>query len=85
MLGSYGISPIIDSSIIRYCREYAFFIITGILFATPLMKMLENKLQNTKISYVSSVISPIIYGVVFLWAVSYIILGAHNPFIYFNF
>ena len=34
---------------------------------------------------VKAVALPLSYGVLFLWAVSFLILGMHNPFIYFNF
>ena len=27
----------------------------------------------------------LIIGFIFLWAVSFVVIGAHNPFIYFNF
>lgn len=85
MLGHYNISPGIDAELIRSLREYGFFIIVGMLFSTPIIKRLEQKLDSSKISYVFAIVGPIIYGLIFLWAVSFILLGAHNPFIYFNF
>lgn len=85
MLGYYGQSFVIDSAIIRYAREYGIFIILGILFSTPIMKHIKIKIEQTKIVNVTVILGPVFYGIIFLWAVSYIILGAHNPFIYFNF
>lgn len=85
MIGHYNISPVINGELVRYLREYGFFLIAGILFSTPIVKHLELKLVGTKVSYVSAIVSPFIYGLIFLWAVSFILLGAHNPFIYFNF
>jgi D-alanyl-lipoteichoic acid acyltransferase DltB (MBOAT superfamily) len=85
MLGRYGVEANIDASIMRYLREYGFFILVALLFATPVMKWIEEKIANTKVAYIAAVVSPLVCGSVFLWAVSYIILGAHNPFIYFNF
>jgi len=84
MLGYYGTNFVINPACMRYFREYGFFIIIGIIFSTPIMRYIAVKIENTRLSYVS-VILPIIYVIIFLWAVSYIILGAHNPFIYFNF
>lgn len=85
MLGRYGIPFKIDANVIRYAREYGFFIVLGIVFATPVMKSLGSRIENSKNANVMGVIVPVCYGLIFLWAVSFIILGAHNPFIYFNF
>ncbi len=85
MVGRYGILPTVDGSMIRYFREFGIFILAGILFSTPLMKYLHKKISDTKAGTVAEVINAIVYGVLFLWGVSFIVLGAHNPFIYFNF
>lgn len=85
MMGRYGVAPVIDGSIVRYCREYGFFIVAGIIFSTPIMKYLHSKIYETKVGAVTEILNAIAYGIIFLWAVSFIILGAHNPFIYFNF
>ncbi len=85
MLGRYGINMTIDASLIRYIREYGFFIIAGILFSTPIIKFAEEKIENNKMALITAVAVPMGYGIIFLWAVSFLILGAHNPFIYFNF
>ena len=85
MVGRYSVKPVIDVAMLRYLREYGFFILAGIMFATPIMKWIDEKTENSKVSYIKAIVSPVVCGIVFLWAVSYIILGAHNPFIYFNF
>jgi D-alanyl-lipoteichoic acid acyltransferase DltB (MBOAT superfamily) len=85
MLGRYGNKPVIDGAVLRYCREYGFFIAIGLLFSTPVIKWINSKIITTKFSYVKVIAEPVICGIIFLWAVSYILLGAHNPFIYFNF
>ena len=66
-------------------RGYGIFIAAGLLFATPVMEILKTKTEQSGLSGVLSVITPFVYGILFLWAVSFIILGTHNPFIYFNF
>ena len=66
-------------------HEYGVFIVLGIIFSTPLMKVIKDRVENTKFSYVLAIGEPVGYGVMLLWAVSFLILGAHNPFIYFNF
>lgn len=86
MMGYYGTKWSIDSIVVRYMREFGIFMFLGIVFSTPIMKDLQGKIEKTKkLNTVGEVIIPIGYGIMFLWAVSYIILGTHNPFIYFNF
>lgn len=86
MMGYYGVKPVIDSGILYYMREYGFYIGTGIIFATPVAEFLNHRVdRNEKARGVRAILSPICYGMIFLWAVSFLILGAHNPFIYFNF
>ncbi len=97
MFGAYGNSFVIDSEFRRMLREYGAFIVMGLVFSTPVMRILKEKLsgigsgalsgfmQKKGVTLTSSVISPLAYGFIFLWAVSYLILGSHNPFIYFNF
>lgn len=87
MVGYYGNSAGgMREQLIRYMREYGFFMVTGLLFATPIAQRIGFKVQKeTMLADVTAFILPICYGVIFLWAVSFLILGAHNPFIYFNF
>lgn len=87
MVGYYGKSSgMINGQFIRYLREYGFFIILGILFATPIAEMIGFRMQRTKIlADITAFLVPICYGLIFLWAISFLILGVHNPFIYFNF
>lgn len=85
MVGGYGVSFMMDENILRYVREYGFFLVAGIVFATPVMKNLKSRREQSKLSDMANILLPVGYGVIFLWAVSFIILGAHNPFIYFNF
>jgi len=85
MFGLYGNSFRIEPETIFYLKQYGIFMLLGILLATPLMKMLKAKLADTKAAHMMAVLEPVGYGILFLWAVSFLILGAHNPFIYFNF
>lgn len=85
MLGVYVHSFSWDVNMQRYLREYGIYLVLGILFSTPILKKLEEKAGNTKAAAVQRIAVPVIYGIIFLWAVSFLILGAHNPFIYFNF
>ena len=85
MLGRYEHGICIDPVIIYTFHQYGVYIVLGIIFSTPIVKIIKEKVDDTRLSYVNAVIEPIGYGMVFLWAVSFLILGAHNPFIYYNF
>ncbi|WP_330370816.1 MBOAT family O-acyltransferase [Butyrivibrio proteoclasticus] len=85
MIGYYGNKFTIDDIVIYNMREYGAFLIMGIIFSTPIAKVLGEKLDGSKLGSVNAVVAPLGLGIVFLWAVSFLILGAHNPFIYFNF
>lgn len=85
MVGYYGGKLSIDANIIYNIHQYGIFIALGILFSTPIMQLVREKIEKTKFSNVMAFTEPIGYGIMLIWAVSYLILGAHNPFIYFNF
>ncbi len=85
MIGRYNQNLSIDPTIVYNIHQYGVFIILGILFSTPLMNIMKEKLEGTKVSFINSMVEPLGCGLVFLWGVSFLILGAHNPFIYFNF
>lgn len=86
MLGFFGNGFTITAQVTHLCREYGFYIIAGILFATPVTKWLRRKAEKAVwIKKAEVIVFPLGYLLLFLWAVSFLILGAHNPFIYFNF
>lgn len=86
MVGYYNVQISIDPLVVRYLREYGAFLAAGIVCSTPLMKKIGCAADKHKLSAcIHSIVIPGCYGICFLWAVSYLVLGAHNPFIYFNF
>lgn len=84
MLGLYG-NPLSDNGWLWYSREYVVFIVLGLLLSTPIVRYILQKIRAN--------IKPAFYeiargaGYIFLFVicVSYLVTGAHNPFIYFNF
>ncbi|MCR5337116.1 MAG: MBOAT family protein [Lachnospiraceae bacterium] len=69
-----------------YCktiREYGIYIATAMLFCFPVRKLLTEKLRNK--NALSGNMYTIVILFLFMWAVSFLILGSHNPFLYFNF
>lgn len=85
MVGGYGNGFAVDDFLVRYCREYGFFVCIAVVFSTPIAKVVKRKIENSKIEKVCALAVPFAGVILFLWAISYIILGVHNPFIYFNF
>lgn len=78
-----SINGIIDPEVIVCTKEYIVFLIFGILFARPLAKKISRtKLAKTKVAEALYVIGLI--GL-FIASISYLVKGAYNPFIYFNF
>ncbi len=85
MLGFYVHQFSWDVSMQAYMREYGVYLFFGLLFSAPVTRVLETKIGSSKAAVCQQVLLPLIYAGLFLWAVSFLILGAHNPFIYFNF
>lgn len=86
MIGYYHSHWAIDVDVICCLREYGVYMLMGIVFSTPIARMLSVQIEKKeRLERIQSVILPIGYGLIFFWAVSFLILGLHNPFIYFNF
>ncbi len=86
MIGIYSDNIITDPTCYQMLHEYGIYILSGILLATPLFSYIVNKTISPPKNYIiKRYIFPFIYIIGFLWAVSFLILGSHNPFIYFNF
>ena len=85
MIGGYGNHFRIDGDILFNLREYGAFIVWGMLFSAPIVKMVKKKMESSKLVSFMTVFEPVVYALAFLWAVSFLLLGLHNPFIYFNF
>jgi len=86
LLGITGNGYYIDAHVISSLREYGFYILAGVLWAVPIPNLLERgKLSSLYERKWFDMIEPVVGLFLFLWAVSFLILGAHNPFIYFNF
>lgn len=65
-----------------YLKENVVIFVIAILASTPLVKMLK---KYTILNKVCEYGRPVIVSMIFMIAVSYIVKGSYNPFIYFNF
>ncbi len=77
-----------DSNLIYYAREYAAWFLIAIFAATPIFNVTKDKVSLEKNVYVK-VITKSVWLIALISLiiadVSYLVMGYHNPFIYFNF
>ena len=78
----------IDDTLIFYLRDYRLVLFTGVLCSTPffpwIKKKMAGKLEGVR-AMVAEAITWTVQLLLFLSSVGAILMGAHNPFIYFNF
>ncbi|MDD3213580.1 MAG: MBOAT family protein [Eubacteriales bacterium] len=79
--------PLADTAFLAQLREYAVPLLAGLLLCTPLPRSLGERLRAAGPARASvfEVFSIACYALGFAVALSQLIMGAHNPFIYFNF
>lgn len=77
----------VDSNTYFYFREYLVFIAAGIVCATPVWGKLKKIACrcNTAALSIFEVSMCIAQVLLFMVSASYLVISAHNPFIYFNF
>ena len=84
MFGFSG-KPWIDANMIVFVKEYFFYFLFGLVFSTPIARIMSAKLGNIDKKLAFSSLYVLVFTVVFLISVSYLVKGTYNPFIYFNF
>ena len=86
MLGLAG-NTFLDGMVIRTIQQYRFFFLASILCTTPLLKKLREALasKSRRLEIGMEMLSVPSYLFLLVWAVSFSMIGSHNPFIYFNF
>ena len=85
MVGFYN-NVFVARTDVRLLREFGIFLILGILFSIPIEKLITKKIDGKAgITNVMTIALPILYTVAFIWALSYALLGFHNPFLYQQF
>lgn len=86
MLGLAG-NAFSDGVVVQVLQQYQFFYLAAILCSTPILKILWQRLltQHQRLAAVMEYLSIPLHLFLLLWSVSFIMIGSHNPFIYFNF
>jgi alginate O-acetyltransferase complex protein AlgI len=86
MFGLRG-NPFFCQNTVAAFREYWGFLFFSLICSTPFLKFIGKSAvrKGGILQFAVNTASIGIYIFIFLWSFSFIILGAHNPFIYFNF
>ena len=86
MLGMGGV-PFTSVLVARTWQQYRFFFLGAALCSTPVFRWTKAGLsrRSEKLAAAVEYLSVPVYLLLLIWSVSYIMLGSHNPFIYFNF
>jgi len=80
----FGLS---DSALHFYFLEYGMIVIAGLLCAVPLFPKLKKRLseKGEQWAVACDCLGCIVQFGLFILSVSFLVMNAHNPFIYFNF
>ena len=82
MFGLNG-APLWNPLTNAFLREYGLFLLAGVIFSLPIPEFLRDRLHvNPNLMKVVGGVC--LLGLTFV-AVTYIVVGSYNPFIYFNF
>ena len=83
----FGINkiPLVGPESIYYLKNYLVLIIISVIGATPLIKNISNRLQETKFKMVLNILEPIVYITLLILSTSFLIDESFNPFLYFRF
>ncbi len=82
MASMFGIgAKLYDGYMLTYLSSYKVYFIAGILACFPIQKLFKDRI-NSKVY--NSVSAAVIF-ILFILSLSFMVKGAYNPFIYFNF
>ena len=80
--------PLVDAPAVFYLRQYWAFFLLGAVFSYPVLPKIRERFTASPHAAVRTAydgISAVLLLGILLIAVSYIVIGSYNPFIYFNF
>ncbi|MCD8249716.1 MAG: MBOAT family protein, partial [Lachnospiraceae bacterium] len=84
MLGLSG-NALGDATALFYLEEYRVPLVAGILCCTPLFRKLRERWETKGKGEQCNALAAACQMVLFMFSLSYLVINAHNPFIYFNF
>ena len=84
MFGLCG-NPVIDNNWLWYSREYLVLILIGVFASLSIARKTVEKIKKKTNYVVFGFLKTVLYIFMLVVCISYLVTGAHNPFIYFNF
>ena len=77
--------PFTDKETLYFLKSYSVLLIVSIIGATPLLKIVINKIKQTKLKGLIDILEPLIYLLLLILSTSFLIDESFNPFLYFRF
>lgn len=77
--------PLYDTETLYFFKSYLIVIVISIVFATPLIKNIINKINNTRFKNIINIFEPICYMLLLVLCTAFLIDESFNPFLYFRF
>ena len=84
MLGLYN-NSLTSDVFVKDIQEYYIYLLLGLLFSTPVLSKLLDKIWVRDRFGITTIVYSIVILGIFAWALSFSMLGVHNPFIYQQF
>lgn len=83
----FGNGALVDDTAVFYVKEYGITLLAGIICSTPVFKVLGERIsaKGKDAAKAITVGAYVISIALFVLCVSFLVIGAYNPFIYFNF
>ncbi len=81
MFGAAGL-PLCTTETLYILRSYGVLLIMALIGATPVVRNLSRKIEDSKIN---TVLSPVMTAVILIVSTAYLVDGSFNPFLYFRF
>lgn len=79
-------NPLFETKILFYLQEYGWFLAVALLASAPVLPNLRGLCSKNKaVGILWEVAACIGLVITFLFSVANLVIGSHNPFIYFNF
>ena len=78
----FGGLPLVTAETVYYLKSYIVLFLVGIVGATPVVRDLARKLENTT---VGAVLEPVLMIGILLVCTGYLVDGSFSPFLYFRF
>ena len=81
-----GNLPLVTVDTLYYLRSYALIFVIAFIGATPLMKIIINKINGTVVgNKILNVAEPVVLASLLIVMTAFLVDGSFNPFLYFRF